>query len=101
MPNQSGSILSLRLGPRVLHGVKDRSANILSWMITKLALVLCVAAAGMLITGSLPKDKMEKVQVFLGGKTKYHKQPPLRVQLLVGGAFFLFIGLLMLGVIRL
>ncbi len=70
-------------------------------MITKFALVFCIAAVGMLITGSLPKDKMEKVQTFMGGKTKYENQPPLRLQLLVCGAFFLFIGLLMLGVIRL
>jgi hypothetical protein len=70
-------------------------------MITKLAIVLCLAAVGMLITGSLPKDKMEKVHAFLGGKAKYDNQPPVRVQLLVGGALFLFMGLVMLGVIRL
>jgi len=70
-------------------------------MITKFGIALCLAAVGMLITGSLPKDKMDKVNVFMGGKAKYDNQPPVRVQLLVGGAMFLFIGLLMLGLIRL
>lgn len=37
----------------------------------------------------------------LGDKDKDKNQPPVRLQLLVGGAFFLFIGLLMFGVIRL
>jgi len=69
-------------------------------MITKFGLVLCLASVAMLITGSLPKDKMDKVQTFMGGKTKYENQPPVRLQLLVGGVFFLIIGLVMLGVIH-
>ncbi len=70
-------------------------------MITKFALVFCLAAVGMLITGLLPKDKMEKVQTFMGAKENKPNQPPVRLQLLVCGASLLFIGLLMLGVIRL
>jgi hypothetical protein len=68
---------------------------------TLFALGIFLAGAGMLITGLLPKDKMNEVQAFMGGKTKYENQPPLRVQLLAGGAIFLFFGLVMLGVIRL
>jgi len=70
-------------------------------MITKFAVAFCLAAVGMLITGLLPKDKMEKVQTFMGAKENKPNQPPVRLQLLVCGAFLLFIGLLMLGVIRL
>jgi len=55
----------------------------------------------MLITGLLPHDKMDKVRGFLGDTGKHENQPPVRVQLLVGGPIFLFIGLVMLGVIRL
>ena len=55
----------------------------------------------MLITGMLPEDKMNKVRALLGDTKKYENQPPVRLQLLVGGAFFLFIGLVMSGVIRL
>ena len=70
-------------------------------MITKFALVASLAGAAMLITGMLPQDKMDKVRAFLGDTKKYENQPPVRLQLLVGGAFFLFIGLVMLQVIRL
>jgi hypothetical protein len=70
-------------------------------MITKLAWVLCIAGAAMLVTGSLPRDKMDKVRSSLGDTKKYENQPPVRLQLLIGGTAFLFIGLLMLGVIRL
>jgi hypothetical protein len=69
-------------------------------ILTKLGLVLFLAGAGMLITGSLPRDKMERIHTLLGGKAKNENQPPLRVQLLIGGAAFLFIGLIMLGVIH-
>ena len=55
----------------------------------------------MLITDMLPQDKMDKVRGFLGDTGKHENQPPVRVQLLVGGAIFLFIGLLMLQVNRL
>ena len=68
-------------------------------MITKFALVLCLAGAAMLITGLLPQDKMDKVRGFLGDTGKHENQPPVRVQLLVGGAIFLFIGLVMLRVL--
>ena len=50
----------------------------------------------MLITALLPEDKMRSI---VGDKLD--KQPQARLQLLVCGAFFLFIGLVMLGVIRL
>jgi len=69
-------------------------------MITKFAFVACFAGAAMLITGLLPQDKMDRVRAFLGDTKKYENQPPVRMQLLVGGAFFLFIGLVMFGVIR-
>ena len=70
-------------------------------MITKLVLVLCFAGAAMLITGSLPEDKMNKIRALLGDTQKHENQPPVRLQLLVGGAAFLFLGLVMLQVIRL
>jgi len=70
-------------------------------MITKFAFVACFAGLAMLITGLLPEDKMNKVRATLGDTQKYKNQPPVRVQLLVGGAVFLFIGLVMFGVIRL
>ena len=70
--------------------------------LTLFALAMCLAGVGMLITGLLPEDKMNKVRAVLGDKkAKYENQPPVRVQLLIGGAFFTLIGLLMLGVIRL
>ena len=68
---------------------------------TKLGFALCLAALGMLVTGSLPRDKMDKVYAYMGGKAKSDIQPPIRVQLLVGGVILLFFGLLLLGVIRL
>ena len=70
-------------------------------MITKFALAFCLAGAAMLITGLLPQDKMNKVRGFLGDTGKHENQPPVRVQLLVGAENFLFVGLLMLRVIRL
>ena len=66
---------------------------------TRYILYSCVAGAvglAMLITGLLPDDKLRSV---LG--EKYHKQPNVRIQLLVLGAFFLFVGLVMLRIIRL
>jgi len=69
--------------------------------LTLFAFAMCLAGVGMLITGLLPQDKMDKVRASLGDKAKYDNQPPVRLQLLVGGAAFTFIGLLMLGVIRL
>ena len=70
-------------------------------MITKFAFVACFAGLAMLITGLLPKDKMDRVRAALGDTNKYENQPPVRLQLLVCGAASLFIGLLMFGVIRL
>ena len=45
----------------------------------------------MLITGLLPEDKLRAV---IGDKIK--SQPNVRIQLLVCGGFFLFVGLVML-----
>jgi hypothetical protein len=70
-------------------------------MITKFAFVACFAGVAMLVTGLLPQDKMDKVRALLGDAKKYENQPPVRMQLLIGGAAFLFIGLVMFGVIRL
>jgi len=50
----------------------------------------------MLITGLLPADMIRSI---VGDK--FDKQPNARVQLLVTGGFFLFVGLVMLRVIRL
>ena len=70
-------------------------------MITKFGLVACQAGAAIFTTGMLPQDKMDKVRGFLGDTGNHDNQPPVRVQLLVGGAIFLFMGLLMLQLIRL
>lgn len=52
----------------------------------------------MLITALLPDDRARAI---IGNKLdKQPNGPNPRVQLLVAGAFFLFIGLVMLGVIR-
>jgi hypothetical protein len=55
----------------------------------------------MLITGLLPQDKMDKIRAVLGDRKQLADRRMARMQLLVGGAFFLFIGLVMLRVIRL
>ena len=73
----------------------------ISWLISKLAFAACLGGLGAFITGCLPEDKMHKVRAFLGDTKKYENQPPVRAQLLIGGAAILFVGLLMLGVIRL
>ena len=70
-------------------------------MLTKYGLVACGVGLAMLITGLLPQDKMDKIRAFLGDKRQYEGQPSARMQLLVCGAIFLFIGLVILGVIRL
>jgi|KBSSwiStaDraftv2_1062776.scaffolds.fasta_scaffold964493_2 hypothetical protein len=67
-------------------------------LITKFGLVFLLSGVAMLITGSLPKNKMEKVIAFLGAKADKHPLP-LRGQLLFGGVIFLFFGLLLLQVI--
>jgi len=59
----------------------------------------CVAGGvglAMLITGLLPADMIRSIV-----SDKFDKQPNARVQLLVTGGFFLFVGLVMLRVIRL
>jgi hypothetical protein len=54
----------------------------------------------MIITGLLPQDKMDKVRALLGDRKELDDRRKARMQLLVCGAFFLFIGLVVLGVIR-
>jgi len=67
--------------------------------------VACAAGAAALITGLLPQDKMEKVSAFMHkhfGKegAKRDERVSARLQLIVFGIFFLFIGLMMSGLIR-
>jgi hypothetical protein len=68
--------------------------------------VACLVGAAALITGLLPRDKMEKIIAFMhehfgkqGVKTDEHVSA--RMQLIIFGAFFLFLGLMMSGLIRL
>jgi hypothetical protein len=63
--------------------------------------VACGAGVAMLITGLLPQDKMDKIRALLGDRKELDDRRMARTQLLVCGAFFLFIGLVMLRVIRL
>jgi hypothetical protein len=68
--------------------------------------VACAAGAAALITGFLPKDKMDNVQAFMHKHfsqkdAKADERVSVRLQLIVFGAFFLFIGLLISGLIRL
>jgi hypothetical protein len=61
---------------------------------TKYIIYSCLACGvglAMLITGLLPEDKLRAV---IGDKIK--SQPNVRIQLLVCGGFFLFVGLVML-----
>jgi hypothetical protein len=71
-------------------------------IVAKLGLALFLAGVAMLITGSLPRDKMEGIDTLLGGKAKDKDRylPPLRARLLIGGATLLFVGLIMLGVVH-
>ena len=68
--------------------------------------VACGTGAAALITGLLPQDKMDKVRAFLHERfgqqgAKVEDRARARAQLIIFGAFFLFIGLVMSGVIRL
>ena len=68
--------------------------------------VACGVGAAALITGLLPQDKMNKVSAFMHehfGKqdAKDDDRVSPRTQLIIFGAFFLFIGLLLSGLIRL
>jgi hypothetical protein len=72
-------------------------------MDTKILLYSCVACGvgvAMIITGLLPQDKMDKVRALLGDRKELDDRRKARMQLLVCGVFFLFIGLVVLGVIR-
>lgn len=68
--------------------------------------IACAVGAAALITGLLPQDKMDKVRAFMHqhfGKegAKGDERVSVRLQLIVFGAFFLFIGLVVSGLIRL
>ena len=68
--------------------------------------VACGVGAAALITGLLPQDKMDKVRAFMHqhfGKqgAKADERVSARMQLIIFGAFFLFIGLVVSGLIRL
>jgi hypothetical protein len=63
--------------------------------------VSCGVGVAMLITGFLPQDKMDKIRALLGDRKELDDRRKARMQLLICGAFFLFIGLVMLRVIRL
>ena len=68
--------------------------------------VACAVGAAALITGLLPHDKMQKITAFMhehfgkqGAKTD--ERASTRMQLIIFGAFFLFIGLVLSGLVRL
>jgi hypothetical protein len=67
--------------------------------------VACGVGVAALITGVLPQDKMERTRTLLHEHFSREganvKGATARVQLIVFGAFFLFIGLLLSGLIRL
>ena len=68
--------------------------------------VACAVGVAALITGLLPQDKMDNVRAFMhknfGQKdAKADERVSPRLQLIVFGAFFLFIGLLISGLVRL
>jgi hypothetical protein len=69
-------------------------------------LVACAVGAAALITGLLPKDKMDRVSAFMHehfgkDRAKRDERASARTQLLIFGAFFLFLGLVISGLIRL
>jgi hypothetical protein len=68
--------------------------------------IACGVGAAALITGLLRQDKMDKVRAFMHqhfGKqgAQGDERVSARLQLIVFGAFFLFIGLVISGLIRL
>ena len=67
--------------------------------------VACGVGVAALITGLLPQDKMDKVRSFLhdhfGSEGANVKGATARVQLIIFGAFFLFLGLMLSGLIQL
>jgi hypothetical protein len=67
--------------------------------------VACGVGLAVLITALLPQDKMEKVQAFMhkyfGQKdAKNDERVSPRLQLFIFGAFILFVGLMISGLIR-
>jgi hypothetical protein len=68
--------------------------------------VACGVGAAALITGLLPQDKMDKIRAFMHDRfghegAKVDDRGTARLQLIIFGAFFLFIGLVLSGLIRL
>jgi hypothetical protein len=69
-------------------------------------LVACGVGAAALITGLLPQAKMDRIRALLHEhfgreNAKVDERVSARLQLIVFGAFFLFLGLLLSGLIRL
>ncbi len=66
--------------------------------------VACGVGVAALITGLLPQDKMEKVRTLLhdrfGREGANIDRATARMQLIIFGAVFLFIGLVMSGLIQ-
>ena len=67
--------------------------------------VACGVGVAALITGLLPRDKMDKVRSFLHEHFSREgasvNQVTARAQLVIFGAFILFVGLLLSGLIQL
>jgi hypothetical protein len=67
--------------------------------------IACGVGAAAFITGLLPREKMEKVRALLhsrfGREGADVEGSTARAQLIIFGAFFLFIGLLLSGLIQL
>ena len=67
--------------------------------------VACGVGAAALITGLLPRDKMDKIRSLLHEHFSREgasvNQATARVQLIIFGAFFLFLGLVLSGLIQL
>lgn len=67
--------------------------------------VACGVGVAALITGLLPQDKMDKIRSLLhdhfGREGANVKGATARAQLVIFGAFFLFLGLVLSGLIQL
>lgn len=67
--------------------------------------VACGVGAAAFITGLLPQDKMDKIRSLLhdhfGREGANVNRGTARAQLIIFGAFFLFVGLLLSGLIQL
>ena len=66
----------------------------------------CLVGAAALITGLLPQAKMDRVRAFMHKNFaqkagNVDERVPVRLQLIVFGAFFVFVGLMLSGLVRL